>query len=327
MNWSRCGLFVALCATGFAQSNERTAFEREGLRHLERGYDLAGEGKREEAIVEYQQALTIHRRVFGAEDLRTLTNMNLLASARLMSGDVAGAERLLREIIDSARERYPRDAQLAEALGGLAYIVARRGELPEAQALADEALALSLAVEGEQSIDSAMLYANAGEIQRLSGRDERALPLYRKARAIYEKQLDAGNPRVASVLSQEGLILMNSGQLTLAGQAMTRALDILRRSCPACMTETWTAESNLALLRMKQEKFGEADRLLSDVLAMQKRPLPCGRRSAGTETPFGSTIAPTGCSRPIENSQGWRPFPVIVGSLFRSRSRQDAKNA
>jgi tetratricopeptide (TPR) repeat protein len=283
MNWPRCGLVSVLCAVAAAQDFDRAALESEGRRHMESGYDLAGQGKRTEAIAEYQQALAIHRSVLGAKHLRTLTTMNLLASARLMSGDLAGAEPLLTEIISTGRELYPRDMQLAEALGGLSCIVARRGNLPEAQVLADEALALSIAIEGEQSVDSAMMYANAAEIHRLAGRDSRALPLYRKARAIYEKQLDPANPRIASVLSQEGLILMDSGQLTLAGQAMTRAVEILRRSCPGCITETWTAESNLALLRMKQEKYAEADRLLSDVLMLQENWLPHpGRETAQT---------------------------------------------
>src|SRR5207244_8122208 len=133
-----------------------------------------------------------------------------------------------------------------------------------------EALALSLAIEGEDSINSAMMYANAGEIHRLEGQDARALPLFRKALAIYEKKLDPADPRIGSLLSQEGLILMRDRQFTLADRAMSRAVELLRRSCPGCVTENWIAESNLALLRLAQNRYEEADHLFTHVLSLRE---------------------------------------------------------
>ena len=49
-------------------------------------------------------------------------------------------------------------------------------------------------------------------------RPDRALPLYRKARFIYEQGLGPSDPRVSAILSQEGLILMAEGKLALAEQ-------------------------------------------------------------------------------------------------------------
>ena len=115
-----------------------------------------------------------------------------------------------------------------------------------------------------------MMYANVGEIHRLEGQDARALPLFRKARAIYEKKLDPADPRIASLLSQEGLILMKDRQFTLADRAMSRAVESLRQSCPGCVTENWVAESNLALLRLRQNRYEEADRLLTHVLSVHE---------------------------------------------------------
>jgi tetratricopeptide (TPR) repeat protein len=277
MNWSRWGLTAVVCAAVAAQSPPDTRgtevnseLAAEGQWHMDAGYALAGQGKRVEAISEYTRALALHRQSLGPRHLRTLTNMNLLASAQLMSGDVAGAEPLLAEVISIARELYPRDIQLATALGGEAYIVSTRGKLAEAQSLASEALALSLASEGEESITSAMMHGNLADIHRQAGHVDRALPLYRKARAIYEKTLDPGHPRIASLLSQEGLVLMDNNQLAMADRTMTHALEMLQRGCPACAAERWTAESNLALLRMRQCRYADADRLLTHVLAMQE---------------------------------------------------------
>ncbi len=264
MMWSGRGMVALLCATAAAQGGN------DGAALMDRGYALAGRGNREEAIGVYRQALELNRRAHGEKHLRTLANMNLLASAYLMNGDLAGAEPLVTEIISTARELYPRDVQLSEALASWSYILSCRGKWAEAESVAGEALALSLAIEGEDSINSAMMYANAGEIHRREGQDARALPLFRKARAIYEKKLDPAHPRIASLLSQEGLILMKDRQYTLADRAMTRAVELLRQSCPGCVTENWVAESNLALLRLAQNRYEEADRLYTHALSLRE---------------------------------------------------------
>ena len=64
---------------------------------------------------------------------------------------------------------------------------------------------------------------------------------------------------------------MQDGKLSLAEKAMVKSLDILGQSCPGCMFEQFVGESNLGLLRMKQGKFAEADRLLTHVLALEEK--------------------------------------------------------
>lgn len=259
-------MVALLCATAAAKSGN------DGAALMERGYALAGQGNRAEAIKLYRQALELNRRAHGEKDLLTLANMNLLASAYLMNGDPARAEPLVTEVVSIARELYPEDIQLSQALGSWSYILSRAGKLVEAESIADEALALSLTIEGEDSVNSAMMYANAGDIHRVAGQDARALPLFRKALAVYERKLSPDDPRIGSLLSQEGLILMRDRQFTLADRAMSRAVEMLRQSCPGCVTENWIAESNLALLRLAQKRYEEADRLFTHVLSLHETP-------------------------------------------------------
>ena len=77
-------------------------------------------------------------------------------------------------------------------------------------------MTIALKADGDNGLDAALAYSNVAEAHRMAGRPERALPLYKKARAIYERVLGPDHPRVASVLSQEGLILMEDGKLSLA---------------------------------------------------------------------------------------------------------------
>src|SRR5260370_39284063 len=51
---------------------------------------------------------------------------------------------------------------------------------------------------------------------------------------------------------------------------MSRAVELLRRSCPGCVTENWMAESNRAVLRLAQNRYEEADHLFTHVLALRE---------------------------------------------------------
>jgi tetratricopeptide (TPR) repeat protein len=242
-----------------------------------------GQGRRAEGAQYFEEALVLHRRTLGPKHLRTLININRMATNYLMMGNADRAEGLYAGALAIERELYPDDGQLAQTLGGLAAAMLRKGQTAEALPLVEEALQIARKSSGDGSVEAAQMYANVAEVHRVSGRLDRALPLYRKARFIYEKVLGESDTRVASILSQEGLILVNEGKLTLAAQALERAVDLLRLSCPLCVPEMSIAENNLGVLRLKQKRYAEADRLLTHVLALQEKYLARpGRETADT---------------------------------------------
>jgi len=239
---------------------------------LNLGLDLCAEGRRREAVEAYEQALALDRATLGPKHIRTLGNMNLLAGVSLMLGDSDRAAALFSEALPVERELFPNDLELARTLAGLGSLRLREGKIEEALPPAEEALSLAVKLEPD-GLDAALVYFLVAEIHRAAGRPERAYPLYRKARAIYEHSLVPVTPTVASILSQEGLILMADGKLSLAERNMTQALDLLARSCPLCVVEQASAEHNLGLLRLKQKKYEAADQLFSDALALQEKAL------------------------------------------------------
>lgn len=235
------------------------------------GESLCASGKPAEAVPLYEEALAANRRVLGPKHIRSLNNMNVLATAYLLLGENDSADALLNEALAAERELYPNDMELVHTLAGLATLRSRRGQPAEALPLAQEALSLALRVAGEESVDAALMYANVAEVHRQAGRPERALPLYRKSRAICERTLGAQHPRVASILSQEGIALMEDGKLSMAEAEMTRADDLLARYCQGCLAERALSSHNLGLLRIRQQRYAEADRLLTGALAMEER--------------------------------------------------------
>jgi len=237
------------------------------------GQALCAQGRRREGVDAFEESLALLRGTLGFQHLNTLTTLNVMAGAYVMLGNDARASALFEEALPVERKLYPGDVQLARTLVGMAALRQHAGKPDEALPLAEEGLTIALRAAGENTQDAAVAYAMVAEVHRTAGRPERALPLYRKARAIYTQLLGEAHPRVASILTQEGLILMDEGELSLAEKNMVRALEITRQTCPQCVFELWIGESNLGLLRFKQGRYNDADRLLTDALALEEKSL------------------------------------------------------
>ncbi|MEO8372722.1 MAG: tetratricopeptide repeat protein [Candidatus Solibacter sp.] len=238
---------------------------------LNYGMALSGDGQRPAAAKILEEALALHRSSLGPNHHRTVSNMNLLASNYLMLGAIGKAETLLTSALRIEREFFPQDIQTARSLEGLSNLLIKENRPAEALPLAEEALTLAIKSTGEDSVDTALAYTSVAEAHRYLGASDRALPLYRKARMLYEKTLGTEHPRVATILSQEGLILMNDGKLNMAEKAMLQCLNALRKSCPACGVEIALAEHNLGLLRLKQKRYAEANEALTAAVELREK--------------------------------------------------------
>ena len=234
------------------------------------GIAVSATGNRSEAVTILSEALALHRKTLGGRSYRTLSNMNLLASNCLMVGRVEESEALFREGLSVAREEFPKDIQMARALEGLSSVMLRKGNAAEAIPLSEEALRIALPAAGADSLDAGLAYANVAEAQRSAGHPERALPLFRKSHALYEKALGPDHPRVAALMSQEGVLMLEDGKLATAEQMMTQALESLDRSCPKCYVERAIAETNLATLRLRQKRYEDAGTLLAHVISLRE---------------------------------------------------------
>jgi len=234
---------------------------------------LAAQGRRSEALPEARQAAAVLRASPGPRDPHTLTAMNLLAALELVLGDDDEAAALVDELLPIERAIPAAALHLSRSLHVLACLRLRQHRFDEALPAADEALRLAIQASGADSTDAALTYATAAEVHRAAGRPERALPLYRRARAIYEAKYGPDDQRVAPILTEESLILIDDRKFALAEQELRHSLAILDRACPACTVERCGAESALALLRARQGKYAEADRLFTHVLSVEENSL------------------------------------------------------
>ena len=234
------------------------------------GEALCNEAKWREGIDAFEEALALHRRSLGSKHERTVYNLSVLGHAYVLSGDPDRAEAALAEALAIERELYPGDVMLGHTLLGMSLSRRQQGKLEESLAFGEESLSAALKAGGEVSTGAGMAYENVAVIHRLAGRPERALPLFRKARFIYQRTIGSGSPVFFSLLSQEGLALLDDGELTLAEQNLSLAVNGLTKMGPACEYRLATTESNLGLLRLRQRKFIDAERLLTHALSIEE---------------------------------------------------------
>src|SRR5579883_1399462 len=209
---------------------------------------LAAQGRRAEGRDEAQQAVAILSASPGPRDVHTLAAVNLLAALDLTLGDIDAAAGLISPAIAIERELDPAAPLLARSLHVLASVRVRQHRVGEALPLADESLRIAIRTSGDESADAALAYATAAEVHLAAGRPGRALPLLRRARAIYETRFSADDLRIVPILTEEAVIQIGDNQPTLARRHLHRARAILDHTCPTCAIERAGIESAMALL-------------------------------------------------------------------------------
>jgi Flp pilus assembly protein TadD len=135
----------------------------------------------------------------------------------------------------------------------------------------DEALALAIHVAGDDAPDTASLYAVVAAIHQRAGRPERALPLFRKAHAIYDRTIPPTDLRYPLLLTSEALPLMDDRRFAEAEKELRQAIKLLGPCESQCSFVLAIAENNLGLLRMVQKKYADAATFLRSALAREEQ--------------------------------------------------------
>lgn len=144
-----------------------------------------------------------------------------LAESRLMQQDFAGAEKLLTALVaDERRETTAPD--LPAALSDLGRVYAVQNRWKEAETLLRESVDRNLPL-GELSGALADARVTLATLYRVSGHNERALPLLRKALKTYET---IGDPHSASVYVQLGWCAFAEHKYMVAHDYLQKAVDV-----------------------------------------------------------------------------------------------------
>jgi serine/threonine-protein kinase len=279
---------------------------------LDRAQALARAGRWKDVLAPAEAAVSGARGV-GWPPL-SAEALGVAAKARLITGDVDGAERGLHEAIaaaSTARDVYLHGrltvslvevanrksrfdeveglAALADATLGSgedrwperATLAAERGRaaraqnrLDDARRLLEQALALREAHTGPDSITTARSLNDLGNLELAAARFAEAEALFKRAMAIFERQSGPNHPDVALSLGRLAVAAKELDRHDESVAALRRSIDILVAAEGELAPSLATAWANLGVVLGAQGKGEESLAAYQKAMAVREKVLP-----------------------------------------------------
>jgi serine/threonine protein kinase len=255
-------------------------------------------GRVEEALPVYEEALRRASTALEPDHADTLIYMDKLANTYRLVGRFDEAVSLFKDTLKRERARAglgPNHPNTLVTMNNLAVAYSAAGRYDEAAALFRETLTRMKAEFGPEHRETLNSLTNLGKTYREAGRLAEALPLLEKA--LKGKTTRLGPDHYLTLISMGELATayQMDGRLTEALSLFKRTLRLQKAKLGAdspwrltCMNQT-----GACLIRMK--KFGEAEALLRDCLALRTRKHPDGWEVFHTRSQLGQAL--TGLKR------------------------------
>ncbi len=193
------------------------------------------------------------------------------------SGNLKDGETFLRQGLDLRREKLGRDSDdYAQSANDLALFLRDTRRFPEAQALAEEAVAVRSRILDPNDPSLAETLETLGSIYTGEGEYEKSAATFEKARAIYESRIDAQNPAPP----EYGTLLVNlSGNYSRLGQyrraeaGYQTALDVLGKTIGPKHPIYTTSQMGFANLETTLGNYSIAEKLYNEAAPLLKSAL------------------------------------------------------
>jgi len=146
----------------------------------------------------------------------------------LHKDDYASAERHLRYWLEDAerQQNFHTEILMRNELMGL---YRKLGKKQEALTHADTALRRIDELELGEQIGAATTFLNCATVYKAFGMADRSLPLFERARTIYEAELSRDDPRLGGLYNNMGLTLVDLRRFDEAEQLYALALSVMER--------------------------------------------------------------------------------------------------
>lgn len=203
----------------FGPEDEEIAYCSEML-----GVLLSSSGRPREAIPHHERAVAILTRRFGADAADTAHARDLLGTAKLLAGDLAGAEKEIAAALQIFSTTDPGSAETANALNSLGYVRRLQGRWSEARQLFQESLAVFSKRRGKAATQTLPVLRNLAALDAEAGDLTIARQSFEKALAISRRVLGEKHPDTARVEGELAEVLVELGQLPQAKELYSYAL-------------------------------------------------------------------------------------------------------
>ena len=184
--------------------------------------------------------------------------------ALLGRNDYVAAEAHLVNWICEAQTRGDMSAKLSltNEMMGLCRKVGKREAAYEA---AENALTLCTELGLAGSVTEGTTCVNAATVYKSFGDAVRALPLYRRARQIYETELEKYDSRLGGLYNNMALALVDDGEYAAADELYHRALDVMSHNRYGQL-EMAITYLNMANAKEAETGLVEAEQYINDCI-------------------------------------------------------------
>jgi tetratricopeptide (TPR) repeat protein len=231
--------------------------------HNDVGTCLEELGCTREALPHKETALAMSRELFGPGDSRVALAMNNVSVTLAKLGEEDEARTMIDGALELFRALYPSqdNPDLARALDHCAVRHAVAGDLPLAESLASESLAMRrrLAPAGDEDVARSLV--NLARVLAVSGRIDEAQPYFSEAVKLH-RRLAGGKDRhaIARTLAINGLQLFRAGRAAEAELMLEEAVEMGARLYPLDKGGHPEVAEWAAALAECLRKQGKADR-------------------------------------------------------------------
>ena len=237
---------------------------------------VLGEALREEdhlaaAEAAMREALALVVKHHGPDSLPTAAAKLDLSGVLYDAGAYDEALALAEQALAIHRAHHAEPADLATSLGAVEVLYLVKGEDARAEPVAREALAASIASNGEVHPVTAGLYVDLGDALRHLGRYDDAEPFYRKALEVRRTLYPRDNADVAHSLNHLARLVHQKGDPAAAVPIYREALAMRRRLYPDGHGEVAASLGGLAKALVDLDRVDEALPLMREAYEMMRR--------------------------------------------------------
>ncbi|MBN1447813.1 MAG: CHAT domain-containing protein [Bacteroidetes bacterium] len=223
-------------------------------------YFLTSSGHFQDAEQLYLEANRIASSTYGDSDHdEVITLKNNLAYLYTRLGRLAEAERLMVDVLERARRRYPGDhPAVATAMNNLASFFQSRGMDAEAEPLYRESLEMRRRLHPGPHADVLLSLNNMGYFHMIRGRFSDAEEHFEAARAMLDSLYPGDHQQRAIVLNNLASLYAQQWRLEEAERLYVSVLEMVKRLYERPHPEIARQYNNLGTLYRDQGHSGEA---------------------------------------------------------------------
>lgn len=237
------------------------------------GRAYAGLGLYDDAAPLLERALDLRRRILGADHPLTLDSLHAVAANHTDRGDFLRARELYLEVAASRASVLGEESpEVADTLGGLADVYRMTGELDEAVAALDRALAIRRGRPHEEEALATTVLSLA-LVESARDRLPEAEELFREAEARFVRHHGADHPDVLKARKGIANMLRLQGRHPEAETAFRRLLENERRVLGERHPNLAYTLAGIGYACASQDRPAEAEAYFREALALQREVL------------------------------------------------------